>query len=155
MDAFSTSRTNKRHKGSIFRARRTESTTIISDQLQSNFFSKLYPELRASIYRYAFPDLGAGLHIACRNRHDNRLAHVPCLLDSERDLRDWEQDSVTGSRWGPNHQACSHAFEARFEKEKPSRLKSFLLRPASATEVTGTMLTMMLSCRQMLASLAR
>jgi hypothetical protein len=159
MPASGTSRKNRWPNTSIFWSRKKNSTPEANHQFQSAFFSKLPPEVRATIYRYAIPGFGTVLHISNRNLRDNRLVHVPCLIDSECNPCDWVQDSAGPLQgWGLVHKACYHAFAAKFERRKFSRFESFfnVKVPADSTKaVTGRvriLLALMLTCRRMLVS---
>lgn len=125
----------------------------ILEQNQSTFFSKLPPELRVKIYRYAFQHAPM-IHITCLNRQasrlqkhknhwDDGLVHVPCQTNCY--LNQWQPDTF-GSielKWGVNHVSCMSMLpKSDREKRRPNLLK----RPRPTRAWIPAML---LTCRRM------
>ena len=84
-----------------------------STQAQSPFFSKLPPELRIQIYRWAYSHVVPIIHIT-RSRSEDKLVHFPYIATNPQDPSSWQADlgrDIEG--WGVQHEICRNALHAR------------------------------------------
>jgi 2EXR family len=107
-----------------------------STQTQSLFFSKLPPELRTQIYRWAYPYsyIVPIIHIT-RSLGEDKLVHFPCSATNPQDPSNWQADLGHDiEEWGVQHQICHKALLARLRhtshdspEGKPERTISLFL----------------------------
>jgi hypothetical protein len=84
-----------------------------STEAQSLFFSKLPPELRTQIYRWAYSHVVPIIHIT-RSLGEDKLVHFPCIATNPPDSSNWQVDLGRDiEEWGVQHQICHNALRTR------------------------------------------
>jgi hypothetical protein len=146
MSSYSSDRVKRRGRRSLLPIawfRQKSHPNKRSTQTQSIFFSKLHPELRTQVYRWAYSHINPIIHIT-RSWAEDKLVHFPCIATDPQDSSNWQPDlGHYIEEWGVQHQICHEALLARL------RHGSHDGPEAKPERTTSPFLAIMLTCHLM------